>query len=407
MTHLSLLKSNPLVRNLSLIQLINYFALMFTQVALFTLMAQNGVGALGLSVAAALFWAPSILLSPLSGTLIDRFSSKKLLPFLLLVEILATLLFLAFTAKEDFGMLLALLFLRSAAGTTYYTATISLLPKILEGDSLQRANELHSMIYSVCLTLGMALGGIVVHSLGVKSAFLIDASLYLIALMILVATPLPREESPNEPILAMLQDGFFYLFSQKPLLFIMAIHAVVATTLFDAIVTLLAKNHYHQTLAIPLAIGFINAARAFSAMVGPFIFGRIISEKNLGWMLALEGVLLIFWAFLAREFYASILGVLGAGILITTLWSYTMTMLQKRIEKRYYGRVVAYNDMFFTLIAVLSSLLIGYLLELGMEERWGIALIGGFFILTGVAYTKGRGRFLGEKIGDFNFKDFR
>lgn len=407
MTHLSLLKSNPLVRNLSLIQLINYFALMFTQVALFTLMAQNGVGALGLSVAAALFWAPSILLSPLSGTLIDRFSSKKLLPFLLLVEILATLLFLAFTAKEDFGMLLALLFLRSAAGTTYYTATMSLLPKILEGDSLQRANELHSMIYSVCLTLGMALGGIVVHSLGVKSAFLIDASLYLIALMILIATPLPREESPNEPILAMLQDGFFYLFSQKPLLFIMAIHAVVATTLFDAIVTLLAKNHYHQTLAIPLAIGFINAARAFSAMVGPFIFGRIISEKNLGWMLALEGVLLIFWAFLAREFYASILGVLGAGILITTLWSYTMTMLQKRIEKRYYGRVVAYNDMFFTLIAVLSSLLIGYLLELGMEERWGIALIGGFFILIGVAYAKGRERFLGEKIGDFNFKDFR
>ena len=102
MTHRSLLASNHLLRNLSLVQLINYFALMFTQVALFTLLARNGAEALELALAGVIFWMPSILISPFSGVFVDRFSARLLMPLLLVVEIGATLLFLGFTQKEDF-----------------------------------------------------------------------------------------------------------------------------------------------------------------------------------------------------------------------------------------------------------------------------------------------------------------
>jgi len=394
MTHIQLLKTNQTVRILSTVQLINYFALMFTQVALFTLLAQNGASALEMGFAAAIFWMPSIIISPFSGVAADRFSPNILLPTLLIIEVLATISFLGATDKEDFYLLLSLLFLRSSAGVMYYTTTMALFPKILDNESLKKANEIHSIIYSFCLTSGMALGGIIVAYFGVIEAFLIDAGLYIIGILTLLRAKLPYIKEKQEAVLAMLKDGAKYLLSAKDILFLIAMHAVVATTLFDAIVTLLAKNRYAELLAIPLAIGFVNAIRSLSAVIGPLIIGKYANKDSIGYFILLESFALFGWSFLANNFYTSLFGAFLSGILLTTIWSYTMTMIQERVKPEYFGRVIAYNDMFFTFIATLTSVCIGAILEWGVDERYGIAIIGALFFSVAIFYIKYKDYFL-------------
>ncbi len=367
---------------------------MFTQVAIFTLLAENGAGAFELSIAAVMFWLPAVIISPFSGVVADRFSPKLLLPTLIATEIVSTLMFLGATDKDQYWTLLGLLFIRSSAGVAYYQTTMALLPKVLEGEELQKANEIHSIIYSFCLTAGMALGGVVVYYFGVIMAFLIDAGLYCFGFYILLKTTMPRMEPHIESAISMLVDGARYLLGSKIIIFIMATHAVVATTLFDAIVTLLAKNRYAEVIAIPLAIGFINAIRALSAVLGPLYLSKIANKTTIGYFMLIEGLFLIVWFFLSESFYSSLLGAFLAGIMLTTIWSYTMTMLQEVVDERYYGRVIAYNDMFFTTTAVVSSVFIGFVLDMGVDERYGIVLIGVLFLVVGTLYFRLKSRFL-------------
>ena len=290
--------------------------------------------------------------------------------------------------------MVALLFVRSSAGVTYYTTTMSILPRVLVGESLKLANEIHSIIYSFCLTAGMALGGIVVNFVGIKEAFCIDAALYALGLALLIRTPFPKWEPQVQNVIDMLSKGAAYLLGSKKLLFIMATHAVVGTTLFDAIVTLLANNHYQAVIALPLAIGFINATRSLAAVIGPFIFSKKITQANLGYFLLCQALLLWAWSLLSSNFFTSLFGAFLAGILLTTLWSFTMTMLQESCDTLYFGRIIAFNDMIFTSTAVLSSIFIGFLLDSGLDERGAIALIGGFFALWGLVYIRMAPKFL-------------
>jgi len=70
----------------------------------------------------------------------------------------------------------------------------------------------------------------------------------------------------------------------------------------------------------------------------------------------------------------------------TTLWSYTYTLLQKNIEEKYYGRIVAYNDMLFLSSATLTSFMIGYLATHNISLESITMLIAGGFIVGGLYF---------------------
>ena len=59
---------------------------------------------------------------------------------------------------------------------------------------LKNTNEIHSIIWSLCYALGMAVGGIATHFMGFDTAFLIDAMLYSIAVLLLLGLKLSLEK---------------------------------------------------------------------------------------------------------------------------------------------------------------------------------------------------------------------
>jgi len=393
--YLHTLRIEPLIARLSLIQFISYFAAWFSHVAVFTLLVQMNASAFVIALAASMQFLPGVILAPFSGALIDYLRPKPLMIILLIIEIFATLMFLFVQNTEHIWMLLALLFIRMGAASFYFTVEMALLPRISKPLNLQNINEIHSLIWSFSYTFGMALSGLVVFWLGVYVAFLIDATLFTLALILLFKTEIMLGAvGIKRDIISMWKEAFLYFKQNREILHLMFIHAAVGLTAYDALVALLAKEIYAQQISIAIAIGFINAIRAVALMLGPIIFGTWLSQKRFVWMFLWQGLAIIVWAFLFNNYYFSLVGSFLAGLFSTILWSYSYTLLQRKTKKEFYGRMVALNDMMFLFGATATSWYIGSSFEIGFSLKILTILLGSMFFIFGFYYVWVRKNFL-------------
>lgn len=386
MTYLETLK-HPIIARLSLIQLISYFGTWFSQVAIFSMIVAYGADEITIALTAAISMLPAVVLAPVIGIIIDRIDFKKLMMILLMVEISMTLGFILIDSLEYVWILMILLFIRSSASSMLFSAEMTLFPKIVEGKMLKNTNEIHSIIWSLCYASGMAVGGLATYYFGYDTAFIIDAFLYSVAVLLLLGLKLTLEKvSHTDSNWQMFKNGFRYLLSHKKILHLILLHAALGLTSFDALVTLLADFKYKEIIAVPLAIGWINAIRALALMTGPFFISKLVHKNTLHYFFLLQGLGIILWALLQFDFYISLISLFIAGFFTTTLWSYTYLLIQEETEKEYMGRIISYNDMFFMLSNVTTALFIGYAAKWGMPLQTITILLGFGFILTAFYY---------------------
>jgi len=393
-TYLETLK-HPTISRLTLIQFISYFGTWFSQVAIASMMVEYGASEMLIAYMAMMVMLPAILLAPISGYIIDRIEFKKLMSILLIVEIAMTLLFMSINSLENVTWLMFFLFIRSTAASILFSAEMALFPKILKDEMLKNTNEIHSIVWSVCFAAGMALGGVVTYYFGYDTTFMIDVILYVIASVLVISLNIDLKPTIHtESAVEMMKSGFNYLKNHKKILHLIVLHSSIGFTSFDALVTLLADFHYKYVLAVPLAIGWINASRAIGLAVGPLLFSRFINASNLHYFFALQGLSIVAWAFIQYHFTFAVVGILFVGFLATTLWSYTYYMIQQEIEVEFLGRVIAYNDMIFMITNISITLFVGYAAKIGMELKYITIIMGCGFLATALYYKWFRNNYL-------------
>lgn len=363
-----------------MIQLIAYFAAWFSNVAIYTLLIQLEVNPGLIALTAALHFLPGVLQAPFSGPVIDRIAPKRLMLVLMVTEIAATLPLMLVSERSELWLLFGLVFLRMGASSFYFTLEMALLPRILHREKLKMANEIHSLIWSFSYTAGMAISGFVVYLVGVKIAFLLDALLFLFALMLLWDLTLPSEARGHaESIFRMMKQSFDYMKEHAHIKHLMLLHAFVGFTTFDALVAMMVDTYYAPAVSVALAIGLLHAFRALGLVIGPVLLGTWMNHTRLVYLFLFQGGAILLWAAVMQDFYSSLAASVVVGLGTTTLWSYTYTLLQHHTDEAFYGRIVAYNDMLFLLTVALVSLLIGTLAELGFSLPSITALLGAAF----------------------------
>ena len=386
--YLQLLKSEPILKRLSIIQLIAYFGAWFSNVAIYTLLLNLNLSAEIIAFVAMLHFLAGIVQAPFSGSIIDSLKPKKLMLFLILVQIFTTLFLLLINDSDDLWLLYILIFIKMAAASFYFTTEMSLLPKILDGKKLQKANELHSIIWSFSYTLGMAISGFIVYLLGIKVAFVLDASMFIIGFYLLYTLDIKVQVIKyKNNLIEMMGDTFKYLKRFPHAIHLMLIHAFIGLTAFDALVALMVNKYYASIVAISLALGLLNTFRAIGLVIGPIILSNWVNNKRLSYIFVFEALAVWLWAFVIENFYLSLFVSILVGLFSTTLWSYTYTLLQKNIEQKYYGRIIAYNDMLFLSMATFTSFMIGFLASNDYSLQTVTILIGCGFII-GAIYFK-------------------
>ena len=386
--YIQLLKSEPILKRLSTIQLIAYFGAWFSNVAIYTLLLDMGVDASVVAFVAMLHFLAGVFQAPFSGSIIDSMKPKKLMLILISIEIFATIFLILVNDISDLWLLYTLIFIKMAAASFYFTTEMSLLPKILDSSKLQKANELHSIIWSFSYTLGMALSGFVVYMLGVKIAFVLDAMMFVVSFYLLYNLEINVQViKSKENLIEMMSDTFRYLKKNPHAFHLMLAHAFVGLTAFDALVALMVDKYYASILATSLALGLLHASRAIGLVIGPIVLSSWVNHKRIIYIFIAQALAVWLWAFLMHNFYLSLFASVIVGLFTTTLWSYTYTLLQQNIEEKYYGRIVAYNDMFFLSAAAFTSFMIGFLATANFSLE-SIAVIIGAGFIVGAVYFK-------------------
>jgi MFS family permease len=275
-----------------------------------------------------------------------------------------------------------------AAASFYFTTEMSLLPKILSGNKLQLANELHSIIWSISYTFGMAISGFVVYAMGIKFAFLLDTLMFIFGFILLYKLEINVVfEKSKENLLQMMADTFKYLQFNPRAFHLMVVHAFVGLTTFDALVALMADRYYASIISVSLAIGLMHSARAFGLMIGPVFLKRFTNNKGITYIFLAQAIAVWIWSYFMQNFYLSLLASVFVGFFTTSLWSYTYTLLQKNVDEKYYGRIVAYNDMLFLGTASFTSLMIGYLVSQDFSLQSVLNFMGVGFVIGGIYFA--------------------
>jgi len=382
--YVELLRNNTTLRRLSIIQLISYFGAWFSHMGIYTLLIQLDAPVWALSAAAGFTFLPSMLLAPFSGAIIDKVDTKKFMLFLTAIEIVTVFWLMFITSLDALWILLGLIFIRMGTGSIYFQTEMSLLPKLLNNDELKLANEIHSMIWSISYAFGMAVAGFYIHYFGTTSAFVADMVLYCISFYLLLGLDIPSIASKHAlHVKAMIWSGFVYIRENPKIMHLIFLHASVGLTAYDALIALLADHQYKQFLSIALVMGFINASRALSQVLGQFLLSRYITKETLFYIFIVQGIGIILWGVLQYDFYLSFIGIFVCGLFTTSLWSYTYTLLQYETDEAFYGRVIAYNDMVFMGMCTLVSFAIGILFEWGLSLSLITGGLGFFFIVFG------------------------
>jgi len=383
-----LFAEHKVIRDLSLVQFIAYFGAWFSNVAIYTMLVDFGSSELAIATVTAMHFLPAVLIAPFSGAIIDRFKIKPLMLSLLVVEFIMTLLFLTIENQSQIWLLMIFIFIRMSAASIFFSTEMSLLAKLLKGEALQKANEIHSIIWSFCYAAGMAVSAVIVNYIGIKAAFIVDSLFFLVAFIAFYRIDFVVKASiVQDKIFTLIKDGFLYIKENKIIMHLIFLHASVGLTSFDTLVTLLAKSEYKYVISVPLAIGISNATRAIALMIGPFLISKYVNKNNLHYLLVLQGIMIIIWGLTQFNFYISLISLFFVGLFTTVLWSFTYALLQDKCEEKYLGRVISYNDMFFMISCIITTLFIGLMASLTSLAIITI-LLGVGFIIFAYYYTR-------------------
>lgn len=382
-----LLRYKPNLRILSSVQFICYFGMWFSHTGIFALLIELDAPVWAITLAAAMAFIPNVLLAPINGVIVDKFSPKKLMMFMLFIEIITVFMLIFIDDISLLWLLFIIIFVRMGVGVVYFQTEMSLLPNLMTKKNLKLANEIHSIIWAVSYTAGMGLAGIFIHYFGIKASFLFDFGLYIVGLGLISRLKAPVViKTTSQNIFNMMKDGLGYIRTNPVLMHIIFLHSFVGVTAYDNLVALMAKYQYKEIMSISLIIGFMNMTRAISLVVGPMILSKFIDNKTLIWLFIGEFLGIGLWAVLQFDYYLGLIGLVAAGFCTSTLWSYTFTMLQNSCDKRFYGRVIAYKDMVYYLASATISFMIGILYESGISLAMITFLMAVIFLFGALYY---------------------
>lgn len=348
------------------------------------LLLQAGPGEIG--VIAAVQSLPFLLLSIPLGLLADRMSRKKLMLTSELLRVCALLVLIGAMLLEKISVpLLACVGFLAAVGTVGFSVSApSLVPALVKGQHLAKANGRLELARSMAFAGGPALAGALIAWMGASTSFVLSLMLSLAAVGFLrqIQEPL-RQAAPDRHPWLELKDGAHFVWSShllRPILFTsvawnISWFVLQAIYVPYAIRTLgMSSSEVGLTLAC-YGVGMISGSLMASRIVSLMPFGKAILLGPLFSVLAASVMALTHWmpsvAVAALSYF-----LFGFGPII---WTITSTTLRQSVTPNtMMGRVTAINIVAGTGARPLGALLGGFVGETGSDLTSLLVVVAGF-----------------------------
>ena len=397
-SYIGLLRSNKAYRRLFTANEISYIGDWFSMIALFLLAGEasdnSPLAIAGVLATRSFTFAP---LEPLTGMLADRYPRKWLM-VIGNVWSFAILVLALYLGLLDSLLSVYLLGMAMVVGRAISSnAESAYVPNICTRDELLSANALSSGGWSAAMGIGAGIGGLTISKYGIETALWIDSLTFLIAILLILTLPhggpkrSGRDSEDPSSMLDEIWSGWKYILSKPPIRRVVLAKAMWASGGGAQVFLLILIGNEAGFGDVAAGIGILYMARGFGSGFGPIISRRLMANERLIPYL-LGGVLIVSGAFYMAVAASDWTMVVLAYVFISHAasgvnWVLSTTMLQKRSEDEWLGRVFGTDSLGITMTMGLSTVAAGLILENDLLTlRETIIATGALQIMAGVLW---------------------
>jgi len=303
------------------------------------------------------------LASPLAGVFADRLDRRVVL---VTSDLGRAALALGMVFAEDLATVYVLTFLMGL-GRTFFNPTIrAAFPGVVGGGDLARANGLLSATFSISITAGPALGGVLVATVGVNAAFLVDSATYLVSAISLSRISLPRPERDDATGFGQdLQEGLGYLAGARvPLAIVVGTFLVILTinTTIPAEVFLAKETFDAGNVGYGLLVSLWGGGTVLGSVL-MVVLGDRVNLILLYFLSIFCGALALVGTGLSPDFALAVGALMVEGTFTGIDNVATDTILQKRVPDAFLGRVFAIRFLSYSGGEVIAYLAGGFIVD--------------------------------------------
>ena len=302
-----------------------------------------------LAIAALTFvqLVPILAFALAAGTLADATDRRRLLLLtqtgLLLCS--AALVGLAIIGNPSLPALFAVAFVAAGLSAVDQPARSSAVPRLVPAERLPSALALNQLNYQLASIVGPAIGGIVIATVGLVGAYLVDVASFAAAFLALLAMrPLPPLGQTMRPGLTAIREGLDFALRRRVILasFVIDLNAMILAmpvALFPAI----ALDVFRVG---PVGLGLLASSPAVGAFLGALLSGWVSRVRRVGRAVL---IMVAIWGLAMAAFGLATLTV--AHGLTAVAWTFPVALVTLAIA----GAADAFSAVFRSVIPQLET----------------------------------------------------
>ena len=376
--------------------MILYIGDWFTVLAMFLLAGEasdnSPLAIAGVLAVRSFTFAP---LEPITGMLADRFPRKTLMVIANVFSFVVLVAFIQSGMVESLFSVYLLAMLLVVGRATYDPAQTAYLPKVCDEDELLTANALISGGWSASMGIGAGLAGFVIPQYGVETGLMIDSVTFLVAAVVISTLPHggpDRDERRTGSPLEMFKDifaGWGFILRRPQISRIVLAKGMWATGGGAQIFLLIIigmEADFADIETGAAGIGVLYMARGFGSGFGPLVSRPLMTVSRympyiIG--LSLGGAGLLYVAVSQAEWgIVTLVLVFFSHACSGTSWVFSTTLLQRRTDNDWMGRVAGTDNLIIVLTMGVSTIGAGYILEEDLLSLRDILLLTGMIQIT-------------------------
>jgi MFS family permease len=343
---------------------------------------------------------PSFVLAPWAGVIVDRLPRRTVMIAADLIRAVIALGLLLTRDASTAWIAYACVAGLSAFSALFEPARTAVTPNLTREEELVTANALSAVTWSIMLTSGALVGGLVGRFLGTDVAFVLNSASFLVSAALIArisSEPIEKEkEKEEDKRRGSLAEGMAYVrrhpavagaLSAK-LLWAMAGGIQVLLPVFGAKVFPLTGDKAGQR-----GISLLFAAGGFGTALGP-IAGRRWSRgepARMRWAIAGSFLMAsLYYAAMSRAWNLAGVGALLACARFhgSIIWVFSTVLLQMTVDDAYRGRVFALEMSLFTGMMMTSA----WFTTMMLDHRWAtpsqmVLFAAGASLLGGIGWV--------------------
>jgi predicted MFS family arabinose efflux permease len=330
---------------------------------------------------------PGIALGLFAGVLADRYNRRNLMVTADLARMatMAALAALLYLAGFSLVLVLAAMVIVYSFSALFNPASQAILPRIVDAGTLEEANGALSAFQQVGATVGAALGGVLVASVGAIAGLGANAITYALSATFLIQIAFGSGQVVRTGTAAArslrrdLAEGMHYMRTHRPVLEVTLgfLPGNLLLTMVTGFLVVYAAARYGSN---PLVFGYLATGIAGGAALGALAIGRWKVRRKVGLLygvavVAQSGAVAVLA--LTDVLAVSLGAVVVLGIVVGLINTAFFATMQAIVPNEVLARVLSIDSV-GSFVGIPAGLLIGGLLaaRYGVVETYLIAAVG-------------------------------